>query len=150
MPAPNQPVPADLADPTVHGLNQLAQATPQIIHQPAVNVSHFKPELSSRPEEDVEAHLPHTNGWMETHDFQQGAKVQRFCLPLIGEARLWHVSLRPIANDCPAFQENFRQHYSKIGNTRDQLFHAWRSFHYDENMETGDIYVNRIRQIAAM
>ena len=30
------------------------------------------------------------------------------------------------------------------------MFHAWRSFHYDENSETGDIYVNRIGQVAVM
>ena len=52
-------------------------------------------------------------------------------------------------NNWPALQENFRQQYSKIGNTREQLFHAWRSFHYDENMETIDVYVNRIK-VAAM
>ena len=45
---------------------------------------------------------------------------------------------------------NFRKQYSKIGNTREQLFHVWRSFHYDENTETVDTYVNRIRQVAAM
>ena len=98
----------------------------------------------------MEAHLLHTNDWMETHNFQQGVKVQRFCLTLIGEARLWYGSLRPIAKDWPALQENFRQHYSKIWNTRKQLFQAWRSFHYDDNMETVDVYVNRIRQVAAM
>ena len=32
----------------------------------------------------------------------------------------------------------FRQQYSKIGNTREQLFYAWRSFHFDENTETID------------
>ena len=53
-------------------------------------------------------------------------------------------------NDWPALQENFRQQYSKIENTREQLFHAWRSVHYDENMETVDVYVNRIRQVVAM
>ena len=42
----------------------------------------------------------------------------------------------------------FRQQYSKIGNTREQLFHAWQSFHFDENAEMIDTYVNRIRQIA--
>ena len=41
----------------------------------------------------------------------------------------------------------FRQQYSKIGNTREQLFHAWRSFHFDENAEMTDTYVNRIRQV---
>ena len=87
---------------------------------------------------------------MKTHNFQQGVKVQRLCLTLIEEARLWYESLRPIANDWPALQENFRQQYLKIGNTREQLFHAWRSFHYDENTETADVYVNRMRQVAAM
>ena len=30
------------------------------------------------------------------------------------------------------------------------MFHAWRSFHYDENAETIDAYVNCIRQVAAL
>ena len=34
-----------------------------------------------------------------------------------------------------------------IGNTREQLFHAWRSFHYDESAERHDAYVTRIRQV---
>ena len=41
----------------------------------------------------------------------------------------------------------FRQQYSKIGNTREQLFHMWRSFHFDKNAEMIDTYVNRIRQV---
>ena len=45
-------------------------------------------------------------------------------------------------------QHMFRQQYSKIGNTREQSFHAWRSFHFDENAETIDTYVHHIRQIA--
>ena len=49
-----------------------------------------------------------------------------------------------------ALKENIRQQYSKIGNAREQLLHAWRFFHYDENTETVDVYVNRIRQVAAM
>ena len=44
----------------------------------------------------------------------------------------------------------FRQQYSKIGNTREHLFHAWRSFHFDENTETIDAYVNCIRQVATL
>ena len=47
-------------------------------------------------------------------------------------------------------QECFRQQYSKFGNTREQLFHVWRSFHYDENVETIDSYVSRIKQVAAL
>ena len=69
---------------------------------------------------------------------------------MVGEVRLWYESLRPIVEDWPALQEQFRQQYSKIGNAREQLFHAWRSFHYDENVEMIDSYVNRIRQVAAM
>ena len=42
----------------------------------------------------------------------------------------------------------FRQQYTKIGNTREQLFHAWRSFPFDENAETIDAYVNTIKQVA--
>ena len=48
-----------------------------------------------------------------------------------------------------ALQEHFRQQYSKFQSTREQYFHAWRSFHYDENVETVDTYVNRITQVAA-
>ena len=48
------------------------------------------------------------------------------------------------------FTEHFRQQYSNIGNTREQLFHAWRSFHFNENAETIDTYVNYIRQVATL
>ena len=34
----------------------------------------------------------------------------------------------------------------KFDNTQEQLFHVWRSFHYDENAETIDVYVNTIKQ----
>ena len=30
------------------------------------------------------------------------------------------------------------------------MFHAWRSFHYDENMETPDAYIIRIKQVARL
>ena len=33
---------------------------------------------------------------MDTHQFQEGVKVQHFCLTLVGEARLWYESLTPI------------------------------------------------------
>ena len=38
----------------------------------------------------------------------------------------------------------------KIGNTRELVFHAWRSFHFDENTETKDSYVTSIRQAATL
>ena len=42
------------------------------------------------------------------------------------------------------------QQYSKFGNTREQYFHAWRSFQYDENTETIDSYIHRVKQVAAL
>ena len=35
-----------------------------------------------------------------------------------------------------------------MGNTCEQLFHAWRSFTFGENTETIDSYVIQIRQVA--
>ena len=94
-------------------------------------------------------YLGQMTGWT-THEFPDQVKVQRFCLTLIGEARLWFKSLRLINADWDGLQIMFRQQYSKIGNTREQLFHVWRSFHFDENAETIDTYVNRIRQVATL
>ena len=87
---------------------------------------------------------------MDTHTFPEGIKVQRCCLTLVGEARLWYESLRPIALDWNGLQTQFRQQYSKIRNTREQLFLAWRSFHFDENSETLDSYVTCIRQVVLL
>ena len=56
--------------------------------QPQSNWSYFKPEFLGKPEEDAEGHLLGTNDWMETHNFPEVAKVQRFCLTLTSEARL--------------------------------------------------------------
>ena len=131
-----------------HGGGQQPAAAPQQIIR--MNWSHFKPEFSGRPDEDVEAHLLRTNDWMTMHDFPEGVKVQRFCLTLVGEARNWYATLELIAMTWPELQTMFRQQYSKIGNTREQLFHAWRSFHYDENVETPDAYVIRIKQVARL
>ena len=116
-------------------------------HIPPLNWSHFKTKYSGKPDEDAEAHLLRTNNWMDTHGFQDHVKVQRFCLTLTGEARLWYESLRPINADWVGLQNTFRQQYSKIGNTREQLFHVWRPFHFDENVEMIDTYINCIRQV---
>ena len=70
-----------------------------IQHLPKLNWSHFKPEFLGKPEEDAEAQLLRTNDWMDTHVFPDSVKVQWFCLTLIGEARLWYESLRPINVD---------------------------------------------------
>ena len=53
-------------------------------------------------------------------------------------------------NDWPALQNKFRLQYSKIGNTPEQLFHAWRTFKFDENTDSIDSYVLRMSQVAAM
>ena len=66
------------------------------------------------------------------------------------EARLWYESLRLINVDWVGSQNTFRQQCSKIGNTREQLFHALRSFHFDENAETIDSYVDCIRQVTTL
>ena len=134
----------------LHREGQQAPAQP-VVQQPlCMNWSHFKPEFSGKPDEDVEAHLLRTNDWMTTHDFPEAVKVQRFCLTLVGEARNWYATLEPIAMNWQELQTMFRQQYSKIGNMREQLFHAWRSFHYDENVETPDAYVIRIKQVARL
>ena len=73
-----------------------------------MNWSHFKPEYSGKPDEDVEAHLLRTNDWMNTHDFPDNVKVQRFCLTLTGEARLWYASLEPIVTTRQELQNQFR------------------------------------------
>ena len=85
---------------------------------------------------------------MDAHRFYEDIKVQRFCLTLLGEARLWYHSLEPLGETTwPQLQNLFRQIYSKLGKMHKQLFHAWRSFTFDENTETIDSYVIRIRQV---
>ena len=107
-----------------------------------MNWSNFKPEFSGKPEEDAEAHLLCSNDWMNAHHFHDDMKVQRFCLTLLGEARLWFQSLQPLSNTTwPQLQNLFRQRYSKLGNTCEQQFHAWRSFNFNMNTETIDSYV---------
>ena len=87
---------------------------------------------------------------MNAHHVLEGINVKRFCLTLVGEARLWYESLQPINVDWQGLQNLIRQQYSKIGNTREQLFHAWRLFHFDENTETIDAYVTCRRQVATI
>ena len=111
----------------------------------------FKLEFSQKPEKDAEAHLLHSNDWMNAHNFVKDIKVQRFCLTLLGEARFWFQSLEPLGNTTwPQLQNLFKQTYSELGNTHEQLFHTWRSFNFDENTKTTDSYVMQIRQVATI
>ena len=122
-------------------------AGPRHLH---LNWSNFKPAFSGKPE-GAEAHLLHSNDWMNAHHFDEDIKVQRFCLTLLGEARLWYHSLEPLGNTTwPQLQNLFRQRYSILSNTCEQLFHAWRSFTFVENTETIDSYVIRIRQVTTL
>ena len=131
VPAPNPP-------PNEQQQWQIQDQQQQIIH---LNWSNFKPEFSGKPDEDAEARLLCSIDWLKTHHFVDGVKVQRFSLTLLGEARLWYHSLEPINVDWPELQNLFRQRYSKVGNTQEQLFHACRSFNFNENTETIDVYV---------
>ena len=87
---------------------------------------------------------------MEAHNFPEEEKVRHFCITLIGEARLWYELLAPLDVDWPALQNKFRWQYSKLGNIPKQLFHTWRTFRFDENMDTVDSYVLRMSQVTAM
>ena len=49
------------------------QQQQKIIH---LNWSNFKREFPGKPDEDAEAHLLHSNDWMNTHHFVKGVKVQ--------------------------------------------------------------------------
>ena len=115
-----------------------------------MNWSYFKPEFSGKAEEDATAHLLKTNDWMDTYNFPEHIKVRRFCLTLTGEARLWYESLKPIDMDWNALQTHFRQQYSKFGSSREQYFHVWRSFTYDENEDTIDSYILKVKQVASL
>ena len=107
-PAPPVQLPAKQDQPVP--LTQPRQPVP-----PVLNWSHFKPEFSGKPEDGAEAQILRTNDYIETHNFPEVIKMQRFCLTLTGEARLWYES-RPIVIDCQGLQDQFRQEYSKIGN----------------------------------
>ena len=83
-----------------------AQQGQQLVH---LNWSYFKPEYSGKSDEDAEAHLLCTTDWMNAHHFVEGDKVQRFCLILLGEARLLYQSLEPINIDWQGLQNLLRQ-----------------------------------------
>ena len=91
--------------------NQPNQPPNQVQNLPAamaplqqLNWSYFKPEFSGKPDEDAEEHLLRTNDWMETHNFPDDQKVRRFCLTLMGEARLWYETLGTAQLDWETFK----------------------------------------------
>ena len=90
--------------------------------------------------------------WMTTHDFPEDQKVKRFCLTLLGEARLWYAALNVQQQQLnwEGLQDRFRQQYSKFGKTREQYFHAWRSFQFNEATNTIDGCIQKVKQVAAL
>ena len=114
------------------------------------NWSYFKPKFAGKMDEDAEVHLLRNNDWMDMHNFPNDQKVRRFCLTLTGKARLWYETIRHANLDWPAMQEHFRQQYSKFCNTREQYFHIWRSFQFDEATDTIDGYIYKVKQVAAL
>ena len=65
VPAPNPP-PAQQQQQDNTGQPQ------QVVH---LNWSNVKPEFSGKPNKDTEAHLLHSNDWMNAHHFVDGVKV---------------------------------------------------------------------------
>ena len=145
---PNPPNPPPNPPNQPYQPNPMDQPNPPQPQQ--INWSYFKPEFSGKAEEDTTVHLLKTNDWMDTYNFPEDIKVRRFCLTLTGEARLWYESLKPIDMDWNALQTCFRQQYSKFGSSREQYFHVWRSFHYDENEDTIDSYILKVKQVASL
>ena len=90
-PAPQDPSPPQNPQVPIVPNVPLALIAPQAPapHIPQLDWSHFKSEYSGKPDEDAEAYLLSMNDWMDTHRFPDHIKVQRFCLTLVGEARLW-------------------------------------------------------------
>ena len=84
----------DAEEPQNPGNLTLIPAEPPVLMaNNQLNWSHFRPEFSGKPEEDAEAHLLRTEDWMTTHNFPEDQKVERFCLTLTQEARLWYATL---------------------------------------------------------
>ena len=133
-------------------LNLVPAQPPMLMANNQLNWSHFRPRFSGKPEEDVEAHLLRTEDWMTTHNFPEDQKVGRFCLTLMQGAKLWYATLN--AQQQQLTWENlwdrFRQQYSKFGSTREQYFHALRSFQFYEATDTIDGYIHKVKQEAAL
>ena len=91
MAGTGQQAPGAPAPPVSQTPQQPIQQAQQV---PYLNYSHFKPECRCRCKS-----TPAQNNWMNTHQFQKFVKVQRFCLTLVGEARLCLEFQRPLNID---------------------------------------------------
>ena len=147
-------VPAgDAEEPQDPGnFNPVPAQPPVLMANNQLNWSHFGPEFLGKPEEDAKAHLLRMEDWMTTHDFPEDQKVRRLCLTLTQGARLWYATLNAQHQQLTweGLWDRFRQQYSKFGSTREQYFHAWRSFQFDEATNTIDRYIHKVNQVAAL
>ena len=66
------------------------------------------------------------------------------------EARLWYETLGTVQLDWETLRYHFCQQYSKFGSTREQYFHTWKSFQFDENGDTIDSYIHKVNQVATL
>ena len=146
-PAEDKEPPQDAGNP-----NPIPVQPPIPMANNQLNWSHFRPEFSGTPNKDAEGYLLRMEDWMTTHNFLEDQKVGRFCLTLMGEARLWYTTLNILQQQLnwDSLQDRFRQQYSKFGNTREQYFHAWRSFQFDKATDTIDGYIQKVKQVAAL
>ena len=62
------------------GQNQQQNQEPARQQHLHINWSNFKQNFLGKSEEDAEAHLLHSNDWMNAHHFNDDVKVQRFVL----------------------------------------------------------------------
>ena len=152
----NDPIEAPVVD--AEELQNPGNPNPVPAHLPVLmannqlNWSHFRSQFSGKPKVDAEAHLLRTEDWMNTHNFPKDQKVGQFCLTLTHEARLWYATLDAQQQQltCENLWDKFRQQYSKFGSTREQYFHAWRSFQFNEATDTIDRYIHKVKQVAAL
>ena len=130
-------LPAPPSQPIVPPVEPIAPPIQPIqpAHMPQLNWSHFKPEFAGKPDEDVEAHLCRTDDWMDYTCFPRRCQGQVFLSNISRRGKVMVQIIKACKCRLEQVTNQFWQQYSKIGITREQLFHAWRSFHFDENTE---------------
>ena len=86
---------------------------------------------------------------MNAHRFEEEVKVQRFCLTLLGEARLWFHSLEPLENTTRPQLQNYLD--KGIQNWITQMNNYFMCGDHSHSMKMLiDSYVTHIRQVATL
>ena len=110
---------------------------------PASNAHVRCPIFSVKPDENAESHLLHRNDWMNYQGIGEEGKCARFHLTLAGDACLWYEFMTYVGTDWSKLQRLFCRQFFKLGQTQEELFQRWGSFHFDEASDTIDSYVLR-------